>query len=215
MFAFFRRLGCLAVLVLIALIGWMTRDLWRERLPGQRATRPTVEWEQASAEEERAARARLVELGKESGPVYANLNGGEIAALILGEVSRRYPGAVSDVQGEIGADDVQLEARVDLSRIKELDRLGPLAELLSSRRRVTLVGTPAVRSPGIGELRVASVRIDDVYLPGPVLSAFLARLREESGTVSGEDRTVTFPLPRHVGDIRVSKGAVTLYKRVP
>jgi hypothetical protein len=215
MFRFLRRLGCLVVFGVLAIVAWMTRDLWSERLLGRRAASREVEWQPAAPAREASAKARLADLAKESGPVYANFSGGEVAALILGEVARRYPGTLSDVQGAVVANELQLNALVDLSDARGLERLGPVASLLSSRRRVTLAGVPRVLTPGTGEFRVASVRIDDVYLPRPALSIFLDQLLRQSGSPASDVPAVTFPLPRHVGDIRVSNGAMTLYKRVP
>jgi hypothetical protein len=110
---------------------------------------------------------------------------------------------------------LHVQATVDLSDAKGLARLGPAARLLSTRRRVTLAGVPSVAESGRGTFAVRSVRIDEVYLPPPTIAFFLEQLIRDSTATNARDAAVNFPLPRHVGDLRVANGSVTLYKRVP
>jgi hypothetical protein len=216
MFRLIRRLGCLVMLAVLAVAGWMTRDLWMSRVTG-RAPAPEPKWESAAAAEAGSATRRVTRLGEKSGPAYATLSGGEAVALILDETARRYPARLFDVRGAVEDNQLYLRATVDLRDARGLDRLGAVADLLSSRRAITLSGTPAVSTPGRGVFEVTGVQIDGIHLPAPAIALLVDQLLRapEAGAAEEAGTTITFPLPPHIGDIRVSNGAVTVYKRVP
>ncbi|MGQ0765665.1 MAG: hypothetical protein ACT4OZ_08365 [Gemmatimonadota bacterium] len=218
MFRLARRLGCLFMLAIIGVVGWMTRELWLERVAGPRAVSEEVDWSGASDALARSGADKLADIAKSSGPVYTNITAGEIAALVMSAANRQQPGSLRDVRGAVVGDELRISARVDLSGAPGLARLGPLASLLDSPRDLQVAGHPAVREPGVGVLAVESITIDRIHVPRPVMSAFLDQLIRRDSTPGGGAEVsseITFPLPRHVADLRVSKGGLTVYKRVP
>jgi hypothetical protein len=72
------------------------------------------------------------------------------------------------------------------------------------QQRVEIVGTIDVPRPGVGEFRATEVEVGDVPLPPALLSRIF----------HGADNA-TVGLPPAVGDIRVARGHITLYKKIP
>jgi hypothetical protein len=73
-----------------------------------------------------------------------------------------------------------------------------------SQPPVEVIGTIDVPRPGVGVFRATEVKVDGVPLPPAVISRILKR--PDSAMVS---------LPTAVGDIRVARGHITLYKKTP
>jgi hypothetical protein len=77
---------------------------------------------------------------------------------------------------------------------------------------VVVGGTLSVERPGLGELRVKSIRVDAIEVPGPMLARLtrtLARSMQRAGT---RDDSFAFALPPQVADLRIDNGKITLYK---
>jgi hypothetical protein len=72
------------------------------------------------------------------------------------------------------------------------------------REDVEIVGTIDVPRPGVGEWRATEIKVGDVPLPPALLSRIF----------HGAD-SATVGLPAAVGDIRVARGHITLYKKTP
>lgn len=72
------------------------------------------------------------------------------------------------------------------------------------RRIIELVGTIDVPRSGVGEFRATGIKVGDVVLPSAVISHIF----------HGAD-SATVGLPTAVGDIRVARGHITLYKKIP
>jgi len=72
------------------------------------------------------------------------------------------------------------------------------------RRIIELVGTIDMPRSGVGEFRATEIKVGDVVLPSAVISHIFY----------GAD-SATVGLPTAVGDIRVARGFITLYKKIP
>jgi hypothetical protein len=214
MFGCLRRIGCLVVLVVLAIAGWLTRDLWWERVTGRPAS-PAAAWTPVDPAVAPGARRRVEALGGTSGDVFATLTPAEVGALILGAGGGRLPGTVSDLEASVTGDRLSLRAQVDLRGLRSVDGLGPVARLLTARQRVTVTGRPEVAAPGRGEFRVVEVKVGGVEVPQPALGALLRQLDRGDGSSGGPGTSISFSLPRYVGDIRVARGRVILYKSTP
>jgi hypothetical protein len=72
------------------------------------------------------------------------------------------------------------------------------------RRIIELIGTIDVPRSGVGEFRATEIKVGNVALPTAVISHIF----------HGAD-SATVGLPTAVGDIRVARGHITLYKKIP
>jgi hypothetical protein len=213
-----RQIGCLVVLVVLLVAGWLTRELWWERATG-RPLAPETTWTPVEPDEAPSARRRIEALERRQGEVFTALTPGEVAALILGETSGRLPPSVQDLETSVVGDALSIRASVDLTALRSVEGLRPLRSFLTARQPVTITGRPRVVERGRGAFDVQAVKIGGIEVPGPALGALIRQLDRAGGEdspVSGSNgRTITFSLPRYVGDIRIARGRVILYKTTP
>jgi hypothetical protein len=207
------RLGCLFLVLVGGALAYLTRDRWVPRVFGDRATAP-VTWEPVTGPGARKAGDAVASLGEPSGPAYVNVSAAELAALMVESSGHHLPAALDSVQAAIDNETVRVRALVKLDDIRGLDALGPLSGLLDKRERIEFTGTLAVIRPGLGEFRVASVQVADLSLPRAAIPKLLARLDATArpGGVAPDGIAIT--IPDHIGDVRVARGQVTLYRRV-
>jgi hypothetical protein len=218
MFGCLRRLGCLLV-ILIGVALWFTRDFWWPQV--QRATAPRPEvvaaadsngWEpldQARAERgERAVRA----LASPTGPVYVSLRAGELASYAFLSLADAPPLPLEDAQAAVVGDRVYLRSVVSLRDLG--GSLGAAGALLPERDTLSLGGTFEVVRPGMAQFRVAEVRMGSIPVPASLVPRLIRR--SGGGTSAGvAEDAIALPLPRYIGDVRVARGRITLYKSTP
>ncbi|MFN8572254.1 MAG: hypothetical protein U0132_09360 [Gemmatimonadaceae bacterium] len=213
MFGCLRRIGCLVLLAVLAVCAWIFRDRWMPMVVGDR--RPVAAtWEPVTPAREAKARDALQSLGQKSGPVFTNLKAADLAAVLLDGSAGGLPASVQGAEATVEGDQVHLRATIDLDDIKGLDILGPFGDFVGKRERFELGGTLDVVSPGVGEYRVESARIGDLPIPKQAIPKLLQRLQRGVRPPGLAPNGVPFKLPAYVGDMRVGKGRVTLYKNV-
>jgi hypothetical protein len=213
MFGCFRTIGCLVVALALAVVAFFTRDVWLPRVTGTRPDSGVV-WERVTDEQRTEARRAVESLSRRTGPVFANLTAADASSLVLGELRSRYPAVVGAGEAAIVGNALTLRADVDLSQLKGLDALGPLAGALDSRQRVTFTGDVDVLTPGTAQFRVRDVKVGDVRVPRPMIPRLIAQLDRSARPASAAADALVFPIPPYVGDIRIANGRVTLYKSV-
>jgi hypothetical protein len=217
----FRRIGCLAVLLIAAGL-WLVRDLWWPRVReavdrGAARPRPTAAadtnvWEPLdqprATRGERAVRA----LAARSGPVYVNLRAGELASYAFLSLADTPPLPLDGAQAAVLDDRVYLRTVVSLRDLG--GALGAAGALLPERDTLRLGGTFEVVRPGMAQFRVADLRVGNV----PVPSAVVPRLLRRSGAATPAgvaNDAVPVPIPPYIGDVRVARGRITLYRANP
>jgi hypothetical protein len=210
----FRTVGCLTVGALVVVGAYVSRDIWLPKLTGKRPG-AYVQWERVTEDRGERARNEISSLGTTSGPVFTTLSASDVSALVLAEAQRRYPGAVQSAEAAVVEDQVKVRASIDLSQLRGMTGLGPLESMLgNSRQNVELTGTLDVVRPGVAELRVKEVKVGELIVPPPAIPQVVSRLsrgqREPGVAADG----IPFPIPPYIGDVRVGKGKITLYKTV-
>lgn len=214
MFGCLVRVGCLLLLVAAGVLLWLTRDRWQAKISGPRGdTASAIVWELPGDSALRRGRAALQRLAQRSGPAYANLAPAEFVALLLAsEDGRALAGRVDSVRAAVVGDRIVVRALVNLETLGISQSLGPLGRMLRRQEWIELGGTIAVAREGIGEFRVERIQVGELPLPSALVPQLLQRLGASS-TVAGD--VVTIALPRHIADVRVARGRITLYKNVP
>lgn len=213
MFSCLGRLGCLALLVLAAAFAFLTRDRWMSRVTGR--TPAPVTWETVAEPRAQKAGDALASLARRNGPAFVTVTAAELAALMVQSSGHRLPAALDSVQAAVDSESVRVRALVKLDDIRGLDALGPLAGLLNERERIEFTGTMSVLRPGLGEFRVASVKIGDLALPRAAIPRLLARLDKSVRPEGIAPDGIAITIPDYIGDVRIGRGQITLYRRVP
>lgn len=210
------RLGCLIVIVIAGIAGWFTRDLW---LPERYRTHATVasnaNWKPITEDGAARTRAALEKLSQPRGQVFETLSASDLASYAFSELSKRFPDSADSVETMVSGDLVSVRANVKLSDLGGSRALGPLAGMLGDREKVQLTGTFRVLKPGLAEFVVKEVKVRNLALPHGMIPALVKRLDRGLRPAGLSDDALAVPIPRYLGDIRVTNGKVTLYKTTP
>ena len=211
------RLGCLFLLLVACVVGWFTRDRWmpqRFRSGPSTTSAAAASWEPITEAAADSAAAALNRLSQPRGQVFQTISARAAASYVFRQLARR-PADPSDSLEAMGTGDrISIRASVRLSELGGLGELGPILGVTRDRERVTLTGTLRMVSPGMGEFQIQEARIRELRLPHAMLSSLVKRVERGSHPPSVDADALALPIPRYVGDIRVARGKVTLYKTV-
>ena len=208
------RLGCLFLLVILAIGGWLTRDRWMPRVFGTRvaAVSSGRTWEPLSDAGATRTRTGLDRLSRPRGPAYVTLSGADVASFVFKELARQLPAATDSIEAAVIGDRVSMRARVRLADLGGVGSLGPLAAMFGERERVQFGGTFRVLRPGLAEFQVQEVRVRDLAVPAGLIPRLLSQLVRGPRPAGLSPNGLPLAIPRYVGDIRVADGQITLYK---
>lgn len=213
-----RRLGCLLLILVIAVVAaWLTRDRWLRVVPGfhrSAGTAASATWEPLTAAKAERARQAVARLGAPRGPVFANLTGAEAASYIYRALGRDMPQSADSAEAAVIGERLYLRASVRVDDLGGRDALGPLASLLGDRERVQFGGTFDIVRPGMAEFEVKEIRVHDIALPQGTIPRLLRRLEHGSRPAGIAPDALPLEIPPYIGDVRLARGRVTLYKTV-
>lgn len=220
MFGCLGRLGCAAVLLVAGALGWLTRDLWlptvRARIDGPAAVAvaDTAVWQRltpARAERgERAVRA----LVRKGGPVFVSVPAGDLASYAFLSLAPALPEAFADAETAVIGD--RAYVRTEVAPRDFAGALGGgLGGVLADRDTLLLGGTFEVIRPGLAQFRVREVRLGRFPIPDAVVPRLMARVRRGAAPEGVAPEGYPIELPPYIGDVRLARGRVTLYKNTP
>ena len=212
MFSCLGRLGCLLLFLVAGALAFLTRERWMPRVLGREEPAP-VTWEAVSEARPKTAGDAIASLGRAGGPAYVTVSAADLAALMVENSGYGLPAGLDSVQAAIDGETVRVRALVALDDIRGLDALGPLSGLLDKQERIEFTGTMDVIRPGLGEFRVASVKVADLSLPRAAIPRLLARLDRSVRPEGVAPDGIAITIPEYIGDVRVARGQVTLYRR--
>ena len=222
-----RRIGCLAVLLVGAVLLYLNRD----RIPGMGAVSDDAApasaapgttaaagdgvWEPLTPAGAERARKAVQSLARPSGPVFVKLRPGELASYVFDELARQLPASAEDVQASVKDGRVYVRATVRLSDIGGTDALGPLAGMLGDREPLLIGGRFNVVRPGLAQFRVEEARLRDFGVPRAVLPRLIGRMRKNPVPEGVAADALPVRVPEYIADVRVSNGQIVLYKTAP
>lgn len=218
---FFRRLGCLIIILLIVLAAWY----WYARVPtrsSETTTTTTVGsamaggsgWQPLTAADADRGRAAVQSLGRQSGPVFANLSAAQAASYIFTVVAKQLPPSAQNAQAAIIGDRLYVRSDVELKDFGGSKSLGPLGMLLGDRDSVRLGGTINMLKPGLGEFLVQEVKLGRFEVPSALVPRILTQMKRGKQPEGISQNGLPMVMPSYISDVRVSNGKITLYKSV-
>ena len=209
-----RKIGCLVVLLLGALCGWMLRDrLFPGSRPAPAAT--TAAWERLTPEGAARMRAALATLQKPTGPVFVTVRPGDLASFVFEQLAKQLPPSADSVEAGAFGDRMYIRASVKPSDFGGGDVLGPLAGFLADRERMQFGGAFHVVRPGLAEFRVQEIRFREFPVPSGAIPRLLRRIERGARPAGLSDDGLPLVVPSYIGDVRTEPGRVTLYKSTP
>jgi hypothetical protein len=210
------RIGCVGLLVVIGVAGWLTRDRWFHRVTARTPTAATGPiWEPLTREGAERTRQALVRLSQPTGPVFANLSGGDVASYVFQSLAKQLPPSADSVQAAVIGDRLYIRASVRLSDLGGTSTLGPIAGMLGERERMQFGGTFHVLRPGLSEFQVKDIKIRDFSVPASMIPRLLRQIERGSRPEGLSPDALPVVIPRYLGDVRISDQRITLYKTTP
>lgn len=215
---FFRRLGCL-IIILIILVGiwyWYAR-VDRPAAPASTsgtATSVASGWQPLTAADAERGRVAVQSLGRQSGPVFANLTPAEAASYIFTVVAKQLPPSAQNAQAAIIGDRLNVRADVDLKDFGGSKALGPIGFLLGERDSVRFGGNINMLRPGLGEFLVQEVKLGKFDVPDALIPRLLGQMKRGKQVEGISQNGLPMVMPAYISDVRISNGKITLYKSV-
>lgn len=208
------RLGCLGMLVLLAIAGWLTRDRWLDKLTGHAPATDSAAsaWQPLSPEAGERGRHKIETLSESTGPVFANLSASEVASYVFQTVARTIPSSADSAEAAVIGDALYVRAVVPMREIAGTGALGPLAGLLNDRERLQLGGSFRVVRPGLSEFEVREIKLRDFKVPSGAIPRLLRQLSRGNRPEGIAANALAVATPRTLADVRIANGRVTLYK---
>jgi hypothetical protein len=216
----FKSIGCLVVAIAIAAGAWFTRALWTPYLHRITASASATSapqpgtWQLATPMGAARAKAAIEKLAARNGPVYANIESGDLIAYIFQQLSHELPPSAQNVEAMVLGDQLLVRCSVNTSELGDLSQLGPLSQMVSGREQVQFGGTLDVIKPGLAQYHVQSFRIHDFSLPHPLIPRMIKSYEKGVRPASVADDALPLVTPSHIGDVRIKNGQITLYKVV-
>lgn len=220
MFGCIRSIGCLVLLFFLAIVGWFNRDKVSALYSRVSGDRPAAEetivrdggWQPLSAANAERGRRSVESLSARSGPVFANLTPSEAASYIFLASTKQLPESAKDISASVIDNKLYVRANVALADFGGGKALGPLASLLGDRDTVQLGGTINVIRPGLGEFVVEDVKLGRFPVPASVVPRLIGQMRKADRPPEVARNALPMKLPEYIGDVRISKGRITVYK---
>ena len=212
----FSRIGCLALLIIIGIIAWLTSDRW---LPRFTARSPVVTsagpvWEPITPQGAERTRQMLARLSQPTGPVFGNVSSGDAASYVYQALAKQLPPSADSIEAAVIGDRLYIRASVKLRDLGGAAVLGPLASMLGERERMEFGGTFHVIRPQLAEYEVKDIKIRDLSLPQAMIPRVLGQTERGSRPEGLSPDGLPLVVPKYLGDVRIANGRVTLYKTV-
>jgi hypothetical protein len=218
---FFRRIGCLILIIVIIAGVWYwyavenspTGSNASATAPGT-ATSVNTGWQPLTAADAERGRVAVQSLGRQSGPVFANLSASQAASYIFLILAKQLPPSAKNAEAEVVGDRLYVRSEVELKDFGGSKNLGPLGMLLGDRDSVRLGGTINVLKPGLGEFLVQEVKLGRLDVPTSLIPRLVSQMKRGTQVEGISRNGLPMVMPAYISDVRIANGKITLYKSV-
>lgn len=218
MFGCLGRLGCLAMVAVVAVGGWYTQSWWYPRVRSMVVATPsadTIAWTPITPEAAAVGTRTAERLAAKNGPVYASLTPAEFVAWQLTPAMKILGTAAAKPEASLQGEVLLVRANVAVSELGDPKSLGPLGSMLDGRQPVLIGGRLSMLKPGLLGLRVTQMSVNELRLPSGLIDRIVRRISVKQRTDSLAPDVIAIPVPEAVADVRISNGKIVLYKALP
>lgn len=206
------RLGCLLVLCVLAIGAWLTRDRWLPLLHGSHVSAASSVWQPLTPAGAERARESVQALSRPTGPVFQNVQPGDLAAYVFQSLAHQIPQSADSAEAAVINGRMYVRAVIPVKDLGGAGALGPLSALVSDREQLTLGGTFEVIRPGLAEFHVQEISLRSLKVPGSLIPQLVKSLGKGARPAGVADDALPILAPAGLGDVRLANGKVTLYK---
>jgi hypothetical protein len=211
-----RKLGCLGLIAVILVGGFLLRGLWLPKLRGKPKTETAAAgtWQPLTTEGGQRAQRVIAQLSQPGGPASVSVTPGELAAYVVQQLSETLPASADSIQAAAFNDRLCVRASVKTGDVADKKTLGPLAMMLGDREPVQMCGVVKILSPGKGELQVKEFKIRELSIPHPAIPRIIRQMAPADREGMSDDG-LPLRTPPYIGDVRVSDGQIVISKSPP
>jgi hypothetical protein len=216
-----KRAGCLVIIILAVAVWYWYARVEKPATVSTTASSTTTAtsvasgWQPLTEADAQRGQAAVLSLGRQSGPVFANLTPAEAASYIFTVVAKQLPPSAKNVEAAIIGDRLYVRSEVELKDFGGSKALGPVGMLLGERDSVRFGGTINMLHPGLGEFLVQEVKLGRIEVPNGLIPRLLTQMKAHSKPVEGISQNgLPMVMPAYISDVRISNGKITLYKSV-
>ena len=157
----------------------------------------------------------LARLGQRGGPPTVTLEAGELASFLVQPFARQLPASATGAVVAVVDDMVYVKSEIPLEDFGGAAILGPLAGALDRKDTIIIGGTFDLIAPGRAQFRIREVVVGAFSVPRPLVPRLISATRR--GLMGDEITQDGYPveLPPYVGDVRISRGQITVYRVEP
>ena len=217
-----RRAGCLVLIIVLAGVWY-----WYARVERPAAARAPATssvpapaasvasgWQPLTTADAARGEAAVQSLGRQSGPVFANLTPAEAASYIFTVVAKQLPPSAKNAEASIIGDRLYVRSEVELKDFGGSKSLGPIGMLLGERDSVRLGGSINMLRPGVAEFLVQEVKLGRIEVPKGLIPRLLTQMKRGKAVEGVSQNGLPMVMPSYISDVRISEGKITLYKSV-
>jgi hypothetical protein len=208
-----RKIGCLALIVILLVVGFLGRGLWMPKLR-KSETAAASGWQLLSTEGAARAQRVLQQLSQDGSPPTVTLPPAELVSYIVQQLSSALPESADSVQASAINDRLCVRAVVKTSDFVDKKSMGPLSMMLGEREPVMMCGVIHIISPGKGELQVKEFKVRELGIPGPAIPRLIKQMSPGQRPENLSDDGLPLETPTYVGDVVVKNGQVVISKQV-
>lgn len=215
-----KRAGCLVIIILcVAVWYWYAHVGNPTVVPAASSTTTTATsvtsgWQPLTVADAERGQAAVQSLGRQSGPVFANLTPAEAASYIFTVVAKQLPPSAKNAQASIVGDRLYVRSDVELKDFGGAKALGPVGMLLGERDSVRFGGTINMLKPGLAEFLVQEVKLGRIDVPNGLIPRLLTQMKRGKPVEGISQNGLPMVMPAYISDVRISNGKITLYKSV-
>jgi hypothetical protein len=215
MFGCLGRIGCLALLAVLGVAAWYTRDKWVDRVGLRQSAEASANaslYEPISDAAAARGREAVASLSARRG--YVTLTGAEAASYLVSRFVQRIPPSAERVEAAVIRDRLELRAEVPLGDLGSVEALGPLRDLIGAREEIQVSGTLQMIRPGLAQYRVRQMRVRNVTVPAAAVPVLLREVWRGERPEGLDSNALAIELPDDVGQVRLEDGQVIIYRTV-
>lgn len=175
----------------------------------------TARWQPIEDAAFSSAQTRLMRLGQRGGPPTVTLEAGELASFLVQPFARQLPSSAQGAVVAVVDDMVYVKSQVALADFGGSAILGPLTGALDRRDTIIIGGTFDLIAPGHAQFRIREVVVGEFSVPRPLVPKLIHATRRGIVDDGFSDDGYPVELPPYVGDVRISRGQITVYRVEP
>jgi hypothetical protein len=213
-----KRAGCLILIICVVAVWYWYARVERPAAATSpaagTATSVSSGWQPLTEADAARGQVAVQSLGRQSGPVFANLTAAEAASYIFTVVAKQLPPSAKNAEAAIIGDRLYVRSDVELKDFGGAKSLGPVGMLLGDRDSVRFGGTINMLRPGLGEFLVQEVKIGRIDVPNGLIPRLLTQMKRGKPVEGVSQNGLPMVMPAYISDVRISNGKITLYKSV-